>query len=53
MALYLCLKDCVIESRHLGLVTADEIEDIKTKLVKLAKAAEEYIDIRRLIKACG
>jgi cobyrinic acid a,c-diamide synthase len=44
------LKDCVIESRHLGLVTADEIEDIKTKLVKLAKVAEEYIDIDGLLK---
>ena len=44
------LKDCIIESRHLGLVTANEIEDIKEKIVKLAKAAEEYIDIDGLLK---
>ncbi|NMA36785.1 MAG: cobyrinate a,c-diamide synthase [Papillibacter sp.] len=44
------LKDCVIESRHLGLVTADEIEDIKEKLISLAKAAEESVDIDGLLE---
>ena len=38
-----------VESRHLGLVMADEIEDIREKLASLGKTAEKYIDIDRLI----
>lgn len=41
-------RSCSFESRHLGLVTADEIEDIKSKLNTLAGYAEKYIDIDRL-----
>lgn len=37
-----------VESRHLGLVTADEIKDIKDRLEKLAAAAEKYIRIDRI-----
>lgn len=43
------LKDCSFESRHLGLVTAAEIEDIKEKLNRLAMAAEENIDLDGLL----
>jgi cobyrinic acid a,c-diamide synthase len=43
------LKDCVIESRHLGLVTAAEIGDLKEKLAALAGAIEESVDIDALI----
>ena len=39
------LDDCAIESRHLGLVTAQEIDDLKNKLQKLAEQAEMSIDI--------
>lgn len=41
-------RSCSFESRHLGLVTADEIADIKSKLNTLAGYAEKYIDIDRL-----
>lgn len=41
--------ESVIESRHLGLVTTDEIDDIKTKMQSLAKLAEEHIRLDRLI----
>lgn len=41
-------RSCSFESRHLGLVTANEIADIKSKLSTLAGYAEKYIDINRL-----
>jgi cobyrinic acid a,c-diamide synthase len=43
------LKDCVIESRHLGLVTAAEIGDLKKKLDALALAIAESVDLDALI----
>jgi cobyrinic acid a,c-diamide synthase len=43
------LKDCVIESRHLGLVTAAEIGDLKKKLDTLALAIAENVDLDALI----
>ncbi len=42
--------DCVIESRHLGLVTADEIAGLKEKIIRLAHLAEEYIDIDKILE---
>lgn len=39
-----------IESRHLGLVTAAEIDDIKTKTELLATCAEKTIDIDKIIE---
>lgn len=44
------MKDCSFESRHLGLVTAGEIEDIKEKLNRLAAAAEQYIDLDGIVE---
>ena len=41
--------DAVIESRHLGLVTADEIGSIKEKMERLSALAEENIRLDRLI----
>lgn len=38
-----------VESRHLGLVTADEIADIKQKMCELGKLAEKHICIDKLI----
>jgi cobyrinic acid a,c-diamide synthase len=43
------LKDCIIESRHLGLVTAAEIGDLKEKLAVLAGVIEENVDLDALI----
>ena len=47
------LPDCAIESRHLGLVTADEISDLKQKLEALAEKAEECMDIDGLLELAG
>lgn len=44
------LSDCTVESRHLGLVTADEIKDLKNKLDILANQAEESIEIDELLR---
>jgi cobyrinic acid a,c-diamide synthase len=43
------LKECVIESRHLGLVTAAEIGDLKKKLDTLALAIADSVDLDALI----
>ena len=43
------LADCALESRHLGLVTAAEITDLKEKLQKLAHQAEKTIDLEGLL----
>lgn len=42
-----------IESRHLGLVTAAEIDDIKERLELLAKTAEECLDIDAILELCS
>lgn len=44
------VKDLVIESRHLGLVTPDEINDYHSKINKLAQILEETIDINGLLQ---
>ena len=44
-------KDNSIESRHLGLVTADEITGLKEKLLRLSQLAEKYILIDKLLEA--
>ena len=44
------IKEATLESRHLGLVTADEIVDIKEKLNILAETAEKTLDIDGIIK---
>lgn len=43
------VKDCIIESRHLGLVTPDEVADLSSKLNDLANIFEETIDIDKII----
>lgn len=43
------VSDFTISSRHLGLVTADEISGIKEKLAELGRLAEENILIDRLL----
>jgi cobyrinic acid a,c-diamide synthase len=43
------LDDCSLESRHLGLVTANEVVDLREKLDRLASVMEETVDIDGLI----
>lgn len=47
------VEDCVIESRHLGLVLPDEIPELKDRLHKLAGVLEETLDIDRILKLAG
>ena len=42
-------KDCALESRHLGLVTAAEVANLKEKLSALAAQAEETVDLDGLL----
>lgn len=44
------VTDCLIESRHLGLVLPDEVERLEEKLQKLARVLEESLDIEGLLK---
>lgn len=43
------MSDCALESRHLGLVTAAEVSCLQEKLDRLARQAEETIDIELLL----
>ena len=43
------MPDCALESRHLGLVTAAEVEGLREKLHILARQAEETIDMDGLL----
>lgn len=44
------VKDCVLESRHLGLVMPEEIVDLQQKLMKLAEILEKFVDIDGLLE---
>ena len=44
------LDDCSLESRHLGLVTASEVADLRAKLDKLAAVMEKTVDIDGLLE---
>ena len=43
------MKDCTLESRHLGLITAGEMTDLQDKLNLLADQIEKSVDIRGLL----
>ena len=43
-------ETCSLESRHLGLVTAQEVEDLKDKMQLLAAQAEKSIELDALIE---
>ena len=43
------MEEARFKSRHLGLMTAGEIEDLTARLEKLGQAAEQYIDLDRLL----
>ena len=44
------LPDCALESRHLGLVTAGEVAGLREKLNKLARQAEETVELDGLLE---
>ena len=43
------LADCALESRHLGLVTAAEVKNLREKLQIMAQQAEKSIDLDGLL----
>ncbi len=43
------MPESVLKSRHLGLVTAAEVQDLKNKLNRIAAQMEESVDIGRLL----
>ena len=43
------MADCALESRHLGLVTAAEVENLREKLQLIAQQAEKTIDLDGLL----
>jgi cobyrinic acid a,c-diamide synthase len=44
------IPEAFLESRHLGLVTADEINDLKIKLEQLAERLNKTIDVDGIVK---
>ena len=46
------LKEAEFESRHLGLYTPAEIQDLAERLTVLAEALERYVDVERLLGLC-
>lgn len=47
------LPECSLESRHLGLVTAQEVTDLHSKLDALADQAEKSLDLDGILKLAG
>lgn len=43
-------KDAAVESRHLGLVTPDQVEDLLQRIDRLAEVLEETLDVDRLLE---
>lgn len=44
------LQDCVLESRHLGLVMPEEIQNLREKLNQLAEVLEKSLDLDGLLE---
>lgn len=44
------LRDCLLESRHLGLVLPEEVEGLQGRVERLADTLEESLDIERLLE---
>ncbi len=44
------MPECALESRHLGLVTAQEVDDLRNKMQILAQQAEKSIDLDGLVE---
>lgn len=43
------IEDCVIESRHLGLITPDEVSNLQEKLQELAKVMEKTLNFEEIL----
>ena len=43
------LQDCQVESRHLGLVTPEEVKGLKERLSRLAHVLEETLDMEQIL----
>jgi len=43
------IPECALESRHLGLVTADEVAGLKEKMERLGAQAEKSLDVNGLL----
>ena len=43
------VEDCVIESRHLGLVLPEEIPELKERLQKLSEVLEKSLDVEGIL----
>ena len=43
-------KEIAVESRHLGLVTPDQVEDLQQRIDSLAAVLEETLDVERLLE---
>lgn len=46
------LPEAVLKSRHLGLYTAAEIDDLAIRLDNMSAALEEHTDLERLLRLC-
>ena len=44
------LPECALESRHLGLITADEVADLQEKLRTMTAVAEKTLDFAALLE---
>jgi cobyrinic acid a,c-diamide synthase len=47
------MPECVIQSRHLGLVTAAEIEGLREKIARLADTIEKTVNIDAILAAAS
>ena len=47
------MPDCSLESRHLGLVTAQEIADLQERIERLGEQALQSINLELLLKIAG
>lgn len=47
------VKDCVIESRHLGLILPEEVPELKSSLMKLGEILEESVDLDGILELAG
>ncbi|MDY3250201.1 MAG: cobyrinate a,c-diamide synthase [Candidatus Choladocola sp.] len=47
------LTECAVESRHLGLVTPDEIEDLQQRLQRLSRELEASLDLDGILALAG
>lgn len=47
------MEEAVFESRHLGLMTAEEIRDLEDRIDRIGARMEETLDLDRLLEAAG